>query len=98
VEVKQTLLVCVSLDTCQKLNHTAELANLLKNLYSHSTLADPAYTITEFGISRCKLGNICHKIVDALKTAQLHHLSMDLISPEDIKEIFDATTGPPKIG
>jgi hypothetical protein len=29
--------------------------------------------------------------LDALKTGQLHRLSLDLISPEAIKEIFNAT-------
>jgi hypothetical protein len=67
------------------------LTNLLKDLYSHSTHADPAYTLTKLVISRCKLDNDCHNILDALKMAQLHCLSMDLISPEAIKDIFDAT-------
>jgi len=93
VELLQIRLVRVALDTRRKLNHITKLANHLNNQYSHWTLTDPAFTLTELGISRCKLDNNHHKILDAhaLKTAQLHCLSMDLISLEAIKEIFDAT-------
>jgi hypothetical protein len=91
VEVQKTQLIWVSLDTHQKLNQAAELTNLLKNLYSHSTLADPAYTLTELGISHRKLDNDRHKVFHAPKMAQVHPLSMDLIPPEAVKEILDAT-------
>jgi hypothetical protein len=90
MEVQQTQLVLIPLDSSRKLNQTAKLTNLLKNLYSHSTLADPAYT---------KLDNDCHKVLDTLKTAQLHCLSMDLVLPEAIKEIFDCIIeGPSRTG
>ncbi len=91
VEVQQTQLVWVSLNTHQKHNQTAELANLLKNQYSHLTFTDSAYTLTELGIYWHKLDNDCHKILYALKMEQLHHLCLDLISPEAIKEIFNTT-------
>lgn len=90
VEDHQSQLVCFTLDACRKLNQTSELAELLKNLYSHLTLADPTYTLTELGISQCKLDDDCHKVLDALKTAQVHCLSMDIMSPEAIKEIFNS--------
>jgi hypothetical protein len=54
------------------------------------TFADPAHTLTKLDISQHKQDNDCHKILDALKTAQLVCLSLDLVSPEAIKEIFDS--------
>jgi hypothetical protein len=64
VQVQLTQLVWITLDTCPKLNQTAKLTNLLKNQYSHSTLADPAYTLSKLGICQHKLDN------DVLKTAR----------------------------
>jgi hypothetical protein len=90
VEVQQTQLVCITLDTCKKLNHTAKLTLLLKNLYEHSSLANPAFTLTKLGISWHKLDNEHHRIMNALKMVHMHCLSMDLLSPESIKEIFDS--------
>jgi hypothetical protein len=55
------------LDTHKRLNHTAKLTKLLKNLYKQSSLADHTCTLTELVISRCKLDNDCHHILDVLK-------------------------------
>jgi len=58
-------------------------------LYSHSTLINPAYTLTKLGISQHKLVNDSLKILDTLKTEQLHCLSMDIVSPNAISYNFD---------
>jgi len=74
------------LDTRKNLNHTTKHTKVLKNLYKHSSLANPAYTLTDLGISWNKLDNDCHKVVDALKMVHMHCLSMDLLSPESINK------------
>jgi hypothetical protein len=80
VEAQQTQLVVITPETTWKLNHMAKHAKHLKNLYSHSSLADPSFSLTELGIARRNQDNNCNVIMDALKAAHMHHLSMDLLS------------------
>jgi len=49
--------------------------------FSCYTLTDCTYTLTELGISQRKVDTNNRKILGSLKTAQLHHLSMDLMFP-----------------
>jgi hypothetical protein len=94
VEAQQTQLIVITQITTRKLNHMAELAKLLKNLYSHSSLADPSFTLTELIVAHQNLDNDRLLIMDALKAAHLHHLSMDLFSPQAVKDIFEVISHP----
>ncbi len=45
VEAQHTQLIPIILEMSQKVNHTAKLAKLLKNLYKHSSLAVHTFTL-----------------------------------------------------